>query len=63
MHVAALFCFVLAMIFYLFASSAVGLGLGLFGVLFEIAAWIILFSAHDRKRTLANSRATPSRHG
>ncbi len=48
MHIAAIICFALALFFYLFAWSTVASGLAIFGLLFEIAAWVILFSTKDR---------------
>jgi hypothetical protein len=41
MHIGAAVCFLLALFFYSFAWSSVAYGLAIFGVLFEIAAWVI----------------------
>jgi len=47
MHKGAAACFLLAMFFYSFAWTAVASGLAIFGVIFEIAAWVIWLSAND----------------
>ena len=48
MHIGALVCFALALFFYSFAWSTVASGLAILGVLFELAAWIILFATHKK---------------
>lgn len=49
MHIGAIICFALALFFYSFAWSGVAAGLAIIGLLFETAAWVILFSANDDK--------------
>lgn len=48
MHVAAVICFALALFFYSLASSTVASGLAIFGVFFEIAAWVIWIYTNDK---------------
>ena len=49
MHIKAIICFALALFFYLFSWSGVASGLAIIGVFFEMAAWVILFSANKEK--------------
>jgi hypothetical protein len=43
LHKGAIICFAIAILFYLFSWSKVATGLAVFGVLFEMVAWIIMF--------------------
>jgi len=47
MHIGAIICFALALFFYSFAWGSVATGLAIFGVFFEVAAWVIWFSSKD----------------
>lgn len=50
MHAGAAICFVLALFFYSFAWSDVAVWLAFFGIVFEIAAWVILLTKDGRKQ-------------
>jgi hypothetical protein len=51
LHVVALSCFALAFLFY-FASWLPGaLGIGMLGIVFEVAGWVALLRAQNRKPT------------
>lgn len=50
MHVVAATCFFSAFLFYLFAWTNVAFGLAIFGVLFEITAWIIWLATDKKKK-------------
>ena len=47
MHIGAIICFALALLFYSFAWNGVATGLAVFGIFFEVAAWVIWFSTND----------------
>jgi hypothetical protein len=49
MHLGAIACFLLASAFYACAWSRVAYGLAIFGVFFEIVAWVVLMAA-DKKQ-------------
>jgi asparagine N-glycosylation enzyme membrane subunit Stt3 len=51
MHIGAIICFALALFFYSFAWGGVAAGLAIFGIFFEIAAWVIWFSTNDGTKT------------
>ena len=50
MHTGAAVCFFLAAVFYLFAWSDAVFGLVFFGVIFEIAAWIVWLNSDSTKQ-------------
>jgi len=55
MHIGALVCFLLATVFYLSASLPGAIGLGILGVVFELAAWVLVLKS---ERTRAPSSIT-----